>query len=172
MDSPSYKPFKDNLLTIVDGLHLQHVEVTPFPPTVLSKAPVVEMLTLHEATEELLTENLREFAKKANESNVEGFVPLFFPYPTFSSSFIFKSNTPQRLHGVAYGPTVEEIVKHTEQSASPAVAPAKAGVLFVGWESKEAHMRFRETEDFKNSIPLVRGNNRDREVWHVKLNKF
>ncbi len=53
--------------------------------------------------------------------------------------------------GHVFGETIEEIEKE-ERSGNV----GNAVLLCIGWESKEAHMRFRETEAFKNNIYLLR----------------
>jgi hypothetical protein len=52
--------------------------------------------------------------------------------------------------GHAYGPVIEEIEK--EEGAGK----GKAVVLCIGWESRERHMAFRETESFKENIHFLR----------------
>lgn len=52
--------------------------------------------------------------------------------------------------GHAFGGVVEEIEKAEGEGKGKAV------VLCVGWESKEAHMEFRETETFKENVHLLR----------------
>jgi heme-degrading monooxygenase HmoA len=63
------------------------------------------------------------------------------------------TNTVPNMEGYlghAYGPVVEEIEK--EEGAGM----GKAVVLCIGWESKERHMAFRETESFKENIHFLR----------------
>jgi heme-degrading monooxygenase HmoA len=62
---------------------------------------------------------------------------------------------PEGYLGHAYGETVEDVKKHADQ-AKEDVKEAKALVLLIGWESKEIHMKFRESELFKEQIHLVR----------------
>lgn len=62
--------------------------------------------------------------------------------------------TPEGVLGAAYGETIEDDVKeHGKQEGGKA---GKAVVLLIGWTSKDAHMRFRETETFKKNIGLLR----------------
>jgi len=58
------------------------------------------------------------------------------------------------------------VVKHAEQGVDGAKA-GKAAVLLIGWESKEAHLRFREKEVFKKHIYLLREKTTGAEVFHV-----
>lgn len=41
--------------------------------------------------------------------------------------------------------------------------------LCIGWTSKDAHMRFRETELFKKNIGLLREGVGSAEVYHVSF---
>jgi hypothetical protein len=71
--------------------------------------------------------------------------------------------------GAAYGESIEEgVVKHSEQGQE-VEGTGKVVVGFLGWESKEKHLAFREMELFKENIGLLRGNNRGAEVFHVKF---
>ncbi|KAM0716103.1 hypothetical protein Q7P37_008617 [Cladosporium fusiforme] len=60
---------------------------------------------------------------------------------------------------VAYGIT-HEVVEYKG-------VKGKAAVIAVGWESKEAHMDFRETASFKENIGLLRGDSKAIEMHHV-----
>ena len=71
--------------------------------------------------------------------------------------------------GAAYGESIEEgVEKHSEQGQE-VEGTGKVVVGFLGWESKEKHLAFREMELFKENIGLLRGNNRGAEVFHVKF---
>jgi len=56
---------------------------------------------------------------------------------------------PDGYFGYAFGETVEEIAKDGGKDG-------KAVILWIGWESKEKHMEFRQTEVFKENIRLLR----------------
>lgn len=57
--------------------------------------------------------------------------------------------------GTAYGETLEDVKKHADQGKED-VKEGKAVVLLIGWESKELHMKFRETDTFKENIHYLR----------------
>ncbi|KAL0933935.1 uncharacterized protein CTRU02_210734 [Colletotrichum truncatum] len=123
----------DKYLDFQDG-YIKHVVTKPWPPTILAEAPVTEVLTLFfpadldEAAKEPLNKQLEEFKTKALDTS-----------PDFK--------------GIAYGWSVENDVPVTGE-------PGKTGnllVAFIGWPSVEAHMKFRETEAFKENIGLLRG---------------
>jgi hypothetical protein len=130
----------------MEDVHLFHITPTPFPPAILSQAPVIE------------------------------FCAFYCPEPSFLASmgkFVGildgKKGEIEGYYGASYGESVEEgVVKHAEQGTE-GVQEGKAVAAFIGWESKEAHLKFRETEIFKENIGLLRGNNRGAEVFHVKF---
>ena len=63
----------------------------------------------------------------------------------------------------AHGWVVEEITYNSMKS--------NAFVLFMGWDSVEKHMAYRETTSFKESIHLVRDGVRGLEAHHVKFSE-
>lgn len=150
MNDPSYGPFSKTLGSILDGVHLFHLTPTPFPPTVLSTAPVVEILSFFNQGPEFLS-NMQKFVELAESKRQEGLVP--------------------GLYGGAYGESVEVgQIKHAEVlEGKEAGGEGKAVVGWLGWESVEAHMAFRETDPFKESIGLLRGGKSGPEVFHVKF---
>ncbi|KAF4919790.1 hypothetical protein CGCVW01_v007551 [Colletotrichum viniferum] len=116
-----------------DG-YIKHIVTKPWPPTILAEAPVTEVLTLFfpaeldEAAKEDLSKQLEEFKVKALDTS-----------PDFN--------------GIAYGWSKENDVPITGEDG-------KTGnllVAFIGWPSVEAHLKFRETEAFKENIGLLRG---------------
>ncbi len=63
---------------------------------------------------------------------------------------------------------MEEIVKHAEQGTAEAKGKeGKAVTALLGWRSKEDHLKFRETELFKENIGLMREKTRGAELFHV-----
>lgn len=151
MNDPSYVPFKKTLGTIMEGVHLFHVTPTPFPPAILSRAPTIEFCAFFDPAPTFLS-NIEKFVGILEEKRGEGLVKGYY--------------------GGSYGGSVEGgLVKHSEVLEGK-VADGDGGkvvVGFLGWESKEAHLAFRETELFKENIGLLRGNNRGAEVFHVKF---
>jgi hypothetical protein len=134
MKVPEYTPYVQRLYTILESVHLHHVLPTPSPPSVFGIAPVIEFTTFYEA------------------------------YPDFKESagkFIHACGSPEGFVGFAYGETVEEVGRHAGGEEGK---KAKAVVLTIGWKSVDAHMKFRETETFKNNIGLMRGNHGGAEM--------
>lgn len=132
------------------GVHLFHITPTPFPPAILSAAPVIEFCVFYLPFASFLTD-IGKFVRILDEKRGEGKVEGYY--------------------GASYGESVEgDVVKHSEQGEEGASEKGgKAVAGFLGWGSKEAHLAFRETELFKENIGLLRGNNRGAEVFHVKF---
>jgi heme-degrading monooxygenase HmoA len=63
--------------------------------------------------------------------------------------------------GAAMGISYEELEKDGHKG--------KASVLVVGWQSKEAHMAFRETDGFKPVVTKLRGAAKVISMCHVAL---
>lgn len=77
----------------------------------------------------------------------------------FGASDDFNSNVGKFMEGIeaaegkqgySHGPVLEELSKDEDQK------PAKAVQLCIGWESVEAHMKFRETDLFQEHIHYLR----------------
>ncbi len=82
-------------------------------------------------------------------------IATFFHTEDFFLSNVDKFMTATSPHmegylGHAAGPVIEEIEKEG------GAGKGKAVVLCIGWESKERHMAFRETETFKRNIHFLR----------------
>lgn len=66
--------------------------------------------------------------------------------------FMKAVGVPEKCYGGAWGDSVEtDVGKHVDGSVK-----GKVTVVLIGWESKEAHMEFRETETFAENIGLLR----------------
>ncbi|KAH7400081.1 hypothetical protein BKA64DRAFT_707761 [Cadophora sp. MPI-SDFR-AT-0126] len=134
--SPAYVPFKSSLGVLMADVHFHHVPFSPFPPTILTRAPVVEFATFLDTKPHFI-------------SNVDKFMKGI--------------GTPDQCYGGAWGDSVEaDVGKHVDGSVK-----GRATVLLVGWESKEAHMKFRETEVFEKNIGLLREGMGGVEMFHV-----
>ncbi|PVH89440.1 hypothetical protein DL98DRAFT_508503 [Cadophora sp. DSE1049] len=135
-NSPAYAPFKDSLSALMTAVHFHHVPFKPFPPTILTRAPVIEFATFLDTEPHFL-------------SNVD--------------KFMSGIGTPEKCYGGAWGDSVEmDVGKHSDGSVK-----GKATVLLIGWESKEAHMKFRETEVFEKNIGHLREGMGGVEMFHV-----
>ncbi len=56
-----------------------------------------------------------------------------------------------------------------EEVEHPSVGTGLGYVAAVGWDSVEAHMAFRETEEFKNAMGQMGGGVKGAEMYHVKF---
>ncbi|KAJ0375681.1 hypothetical protein COL26b_006188 [Colletotrichum chrysophilum] len=115
-----------------DG-YIKHIVTKPWPPTILAEAPVTEVLTLFFPAE------LEEPAKEDLSKQLEVFK-------------VKALDTSSDSKGIAYGWSKENDVPITGEDG-------KAGnllVAFIGWPSVEAHLKFRETEAFRDNIGLLR----------------
>jgi hypothetical protein len=149
MHSPSYTPFKSLLAEITTAIHLFHISPIPFPPSILGQAPCVEFATFFSAEPGFL-QNMEKLISELtkNKESVDGYF------------------------GSAYGESIEEVVKWSEigtEEEGKEGNKAKALTVLLGWESKEHHERFRETELFKENVSLLREKNRGAEIFHVKF---
>ncbi|CAL3968821.1 unnamed protein product [Diplocarpon coronariae] len=77
--------------------------------------------------------------------------------------FFEAAGTPEGYHGCAWGPSIQtDVGTHADGSLK-----GKAVVLLIGWDSKEAHLKFMETETFSKNIGLLREGMKGAEVFHV-----
>lgn len=149
MHDPSYAPFKSRLAEITTAIHLFHISPIPFPPSILSQAPCIEFATFFSALPGFF-QNMEKFVSvlNKNKESIDGYF------------------------GSAYGESIEEVVKWGEigtEEEGKEGNKAKAVTALLGWESKEHHVRFRETELFKENIWLLREKTRGAEMFHVKF---
>ncbi|KZL82456.1 hypothetical protein CI238_03135 [Colletotrichum incanum] len=135
-DAAAQNPVGESIGQCLDWTkgYVKHIAPTPWPPTILAEAPVVEVLTLFfpaglsEEAKASLSAQLDEFKTKALDTS-----------PDFK--------------GISHGWSVEDDLPVTDE-------PGKTGnvlAAFIGWPSVDAHQRFRETEAFKNNIGILRG---------------
>lgn len=132
MSSREYAPFLEHFGKVLDGpASISHANLSPYPPTAAlssSRTPVTECLTLYHPADA----DTAAFEKKWSAA---------------------RSSLEQNAEGFrasSAGWVVEELEYEGEK--------CKAFAVFIGWDSVDAHMRFRETEHFKKSIvPLREG---------------
>jgi len=73
MSSPTYTPFKENLSPIMDSVSIHHITPTPFPPTVLARAPCTEVATFFNVTPNFMS-NVAKFMEAVEGGNVDGYL--------------------------------------------------------------------------------------------------
>ena len=145
--SPTYGPFTKHLMTITDGhVSLCHANFDPHPPSAaLSRAPVTERLTLY------FSADIPEAEIKSFDNNVKKFLN------------VLKENAGDGFKALAVGWVVEEL----DREGVEGKAKALTGV--IGWDSVEAHMKFREHPAFKENAGLLREGVKAAEIHHVKF---
>jgi hypothetical protein len=114
-------------LTIKDSLTLNHVHATPSLNVIADRAPVVEMLLIY-------------VPASANDE-VPGTLTRFLD--------ILEKNATGFV-ATSHGWVVEELDKEG------VIEKLKGYFVAIGWESVDAHMAYRDTEPFKENIPMVR----------------
>jgi len=132
MSSREYGPFMEHFGKLLDGpASIYHANLSPHPPapaTASSRSPVTECLTLYHPT----NADTSAFEEKWSAS---------------------RSSLEQHAEGYrasSAGWVVEELEYEHEV--------CKAFAIFIGWDSVDAHMKFRDTDHFKKSIvPLREG---------------
>ena len=123
----------------MEDVHLHHM--TQPDTTLLARAPCMEVATFHDVEPGFL-------------GNVEKIVAAL------------EKGKPKGYHGALYGEVMEKIVRHKDVGKE-GVKEGSAVVAMLGWDSKEAHLAFRETELFKENIWLLREKTGGAEVGHV-----
>ena len=143
--SPTYGPFEKHLMTIMDGdVDMRHANFDPHPPSIAmgsATAPVTEVLTAYVLEKsEKYAANSRKFGEMI-KSEAEG------------------------CKGVSSGWILEEVAP----SSSTDGEKGHAYINVIGWESKEKHMQFRQTQVFKDNIHLLRTGTKGLEVHHTSF---
>jgi len=130
MSSREYGPFLEHFGKLLDGsASIHHANLSPHPPTPAtstSRSPVTECLTLYHPT----NADTASFEEKwaACRANLEQHVE---GYRASSGGWV-----------------VEEVEYEQEK--------CKAFAIFIGWESVDAHMKYKETDHFKKHIAPLR----------------
>lgn len=144
MATAAYKPFLNTFKTIIGGpFSLVHVDFTPADGVKRAlSAPVTELATFY-----------WDGAPPDDAvSSVEKFIKAW------------EAEAGEGKVRWAYGVTHEEIEREGVKG--------KGAVLLIGWESKEEHMQFRETEVFKKNIDLLRQGAKGAEMHHTQFMDF
>ena len=140
---PGYGPFAKHLMSIVDGsLTMYHANLSPHPPSAAissTSSPVTECLTCYFSSLDSSYEERFNKLVAALSEGAEGFK-------------------------AAAGGWLVEDVEHEKIGSGK---KGKAFVGFIGWESVEAHKKFRETKAFNDNIHLIREGPVASEVHHT-----
>ena len=108
-------------------LVINHMHITSPIFELLEKSPVNEVLLLY----------VPQDAGDEVPATVDRFLEI-------------ASQTAQGATGYAHGWVVEQLEKEGHEGK------LKGYYVFIGWDSVEAHMAYRETEAFKENIPMIR----------------
>jgi len=145
MKSAIYGSFGRHLMTIVEGpMSMYHTNFDPHPPSAAissTSSPVTEVITCYFASHD---PGFEEKVKKL--------------------AGIIKENT-ETFKAAAGGWIIEDV----EHESIGSGTKGKAYAVVFGWDSVEAHMKFRETEAFKENIHLLREGPLKLEVHHTKF---
>lgn len=143
VNQPYYCAFVENIKPILASLDIKHFQSTTFPSRLLSSAPVIEFATFFGITPKFLSQ-LDTFKKDSKLEEALGFT------------------------GALQGPVMEEIENEEDESGK-----TKSYVIAVGWESKEKHVEFTQTKDFRDSIDaLLAEATKGGEMYHVAFKTF
>ncbi|KAH8727141.1 hypothetical protein GQ44DRAFT_128633 [Phaeosphaeriaceae sp. PMI808] len=144
--SPAYQPFLDRFNSIQSAdAQITHVKLSddysPF------NAPVTECITAY-------------FAPDADPNTY--ITKSWLPFQTSALAI-----PDSGAKGIIGGWAIERLPHE-------ALGEGVEGQVFkayVGWDSMESHMEFRETEAFAGLRPVMRGEMKGAQMYHVKLNK-
>jgi hypothetical protein len=126
---------QENILDFSDGF-IKHITPSPFPATQVldnTLSPITEVLCaffpadIDASSKATAVSQLEEFTEKGLKTS-----------PDFN--------------GISYGWSVEDDVPVRGDEGKTGVMLA----AFIGWPSLEAHMKFRDTQEFKDTIGLLR----------------
>ncbi|OCK79313.1 hypothetical protein K432DRAFT_355207 [Lepidopterella palustris CBS 459.81] len=148
MASPAYGPFGQGLGKILGGPpNLYHINLPPSSPfSGPAAAPVTELVSLYFPP---------DFATEEFDLNWIKFQGLI-------------QNSAEGYHGSTGAWSVEEAT-YKGMGKDGAEGPAKLFFASIGWDSVDAHMKYRETDAFKDAIPLLRQGCSAIEMYHVKF---
>ncbi|KUI70035.1 hypothetical protein VM1G_05291 [Cytospora mali] len=120
---------------IVDrGIFTKHLDLKPYPPTAL-KSPVTEIMLAWFASD------ISPEVKDANTKNLELFAEKGL-----------KGCSDIQVINLGWGVENDFPVRGGEEGEKGSLVS-----MLIGWPSIDAHMKFRDTEEFKEAIPLIRG---------------
>jgi quinol monooxygenase YgiN len=151
MDSEAYGPMVDGLTELLSApVAPYHAPFEPFPPAVLNNDGGKGKTRVAEVMHAYFPADIDMVQQQAVLFRIQQFLDE-------TRSAAAKGMSGETAHSFA----LEELDFKGEKSR------ALVGVL--GWDSVEAHMAYRETDQFKNTIGLIRGMEglKGIEVYHV-----
>ncbi|KAF2174870.1 hypothetical protein K469DRAFT_612899 [Zopfia rhizophila CBS 207.26] len=150
--NPIYGPFIERIKPFLSGpLSMYHAQLpTPSPTSGPFTAPVTECISLYFAPDHpnsTFDSNWTQFVEKAGQTATEA-------------------------QGAVGGWVVEEVKSKKGLGKDGAEGDGKQFWAVIGWPSVEAHMKYRETEDFSKVVPYLREGPKAIEVHHVNFQKY
>jgi len=134
--SPGYKPFFESIGSMLEGdanLYHVHYDQTPSPALSSGGSPIVtEFLTI------FFPEEYSSADKEKYHSDVVKFRDIV-------------ADSAEGFKGAFGGWVVEKLDDPKDSEKRTAYS------MLIGWTSVEAHMKYRETQAFKDYIYLLRG---------------
>ncbi len=112
------------------------------------------------------------------DGNATEYITVYFP-EDYSAEDQSKFSTDMKAFGDIVGAADENYKGGVTGWVLEAVEDPKTSlkskvcIFLIGWTSVEAHLKFRETQTFKDNIHYLRGAKdlRNLTVWHVKAKK-
>ncbi|KAK8196901.1 hypothetical protein IWZ00DRAFT_181585 [Phyllosticta capitalensis] len=152
MAAPAYTPFFNNIKGIMSPTAapiLTHHALAPDASAASSTAaPVTELVSFYFAPD---------------------FVNADFDAPVAAFADAAAAHA-KGLHAYTAGWAVEEDVEHA--SLAEAGGKGKLWLLVVGWDSIDAHMAYRQTQAFRDTIGGLRAKSSGVEMHHVVFKEF
>jgi len=142
--SAAYQPMLNNLEPLFGGEpFLRHIAPKPFPSPALSPniAPTIEVFTAY-------------FPADVSQADQDKYAAAFEQFS--------KKGLPGKA-GTSGGWSLEADIPNPKDGK-----PGKVFLAFIGWASKEEHMEWREKEEFRSSIHLLREGPVTLEAVHIK----
>ncbi|KAF7887796.1 hypothetical protein EAF00_010090 [Botryotinia globosa] len=149
MNSPAYPAFLENLQPIMGSVEIIHASKLDVAGAIAEenagqKGGVMEVATFFDV-EDVFLEGVETFKtairKLHSEEKIAGFLGV-----------------------IDSGEVIEKIAKKKEAMEEE---KGRALILMLGWETKEAHMAFRETKEFADSIGFLRKGTSGADMFHV-----
>ncbi|KAF7952787.1 hypothetical protein EAE96_006013 [Botrytis aclada] len=149
LDSPAYPAFLENLQPIMGSVEIIHARKLDVAGAIAKGTPeqkggVMEVATFFDV-EDVFLEGVENFKAAIRELHAEKKIAGF-------------------LGVIDSGAVSEKIAKNKEAMEEE---KGSALVLMLGWESKEAHMAFRETKEFADTIGYLRKGTSGADMFHV-----
>lgn len=157
MAAPAYEPFFNNVKAIMSPTAaptLTHHTLSAHPSSSsdgpVTASPVTELVSFY-------------FPPDFAEADFDE------PLQTFADA---AAQHAQGLRASAHGWSVEKDIEHASLAAAGAKGKGKVWLLVVGWDSIDAHMAYRQTDAFRETIGGLRAKASGVEMHHVVFKEY